>query len=62
MNYLRVFAVDLGVFEVADHEFDFCFPPRLGIRTRNVEKSVFMNFKNEVFKGFCGRFIGFLSR
>jgi hypothetical protein len=32
--------VSLGVFGVADHEYDIRFPPRLGIRTRKVEKSV----------------------
>jgi hypothetical protein len=30
----------LGVFGVADHEFDIRLPPRLGVRTRKVEKSV----------------------
>jgi hypothetical protein len=33
-------AAPLGVFGVADHEFDIRLAPRLGIRTRKVEKSV----------------------
>jgi hypothetical protein len=40
MNYLTLFAADLGVFGVADHEFDIRLTLRLVDLTRKVEKAV----------------------